>query len=63
MEQEQTKATATTAKSEVAIKKEAPLPTVLDLESASGQGSEFVTARDTKLPILKILYACSKVLD
>jgi hypothetical protein len=51
------------AKAEVAVKKEAPLPAMLDLEAASGQGSEYVTARDTKLPILKILYANSKVLD
>ena len=29
----------------------------------AGQGNEFVTARDTKLPILKILYANSPVLD
>jgi hypothetical protein len=36
---------------------------MFDLEASSGQGSEFVTARDTKLPILKILYSNSKVLD
>jgi hypothetical protein len=59
----QTQTKTTSAKAEVAIKKEAPLPAMLDLESASGQGSEYVTARDTKLPILKILYANSKVLD
>ncbi len=29
----------------------------------SGQGQEFVTARDQKLPILKLLYANSPVLD
>ena len=51
MVQAQTKTTS--VKTEVAIKKEAPLPAMFDLESASGQGSEFITARDTKLPILK----------
>lgn len=48
---------------EMTTKKEAPLPTKIDLEAAEGQGSEFVTARDQKLPILKILYANSPVLD
>jgi len=33
------------------------------LEEFSGQGTEYVTARDTKLPILKILYSNSPVLD
>ena len=33
------------------------------LEQYADQGNEFVTARDTKLPILKILYANSPVLD
>jgi len=61
MTQAQTKTTS--VKTEVAIKKEAPLPAMFDLEASSGQGSEFVTARDTKLPILKILYSNSKVLD
>ena len=50
-------------KTEVAVKKEAPLPSIIDLEASAGQGSEYVTARDTKLPILKILYASSEVLD
>ena len=50
-------------KTEVAVKKEAPLPSTIDLEASAGQGSEYVTARDTKLPILKILYASSEVLD
>ena len=50
-------------KAEVAVKKEAPLPSIMDLEASAGQGSEYVTARDTKLPILKILYASSEVLD
>lgn len=50
-------------KTEVAVKKEAPLPSIMDLEASAGQGSEYVTARDTKLPILKILYASSEVLD
>ena len=49
-------------KTEVAVKKEAPLPSIMDLEASAGQGSEYVTARDTKLPILKILYASSEVL-
>jgi len=51
------------AKAEVAVKKSAPLPSTIDLEASAGQGSEYVTARDTKLPILKILYASSEVLD
>jgi hypothetical protein len=46
----------------VATKKE-NLPSTLDLESMEGQGNEFVTARDTKLPILKIIYQNSPVLD
>ena len=50
-------------KTEVVVKKEAPLPSTIDLEASAGQGSEYVTARDTKLPILKILYASSEVLD
>ena len=33
----------------IATKKE-NLPSTLDLESMEGQGNEFVTARDTKLP-------------
>jgi len=53
----------TSVKTEVAAKKEAPLPSTIDLEASAGQGSEYVTARDTKLPILKILYASSEVLD
>jgi hypothetical protein len=48
---------------EVAVKKEAPLPAPFNLEELAGQGSEFVTARDVRLPILKILYANSPVLD
>ena len=51
------------AKAEVAVKKSAPLPSTIDLEASAGQGSEYVTARDTKLPILKILYSSSEVLD
>ena len=42
---------------------EAKLPAKIDLESYAGQGSEFVSANDQKLPILKILYANSPVLD
>jgi hypothetical protein len=56
---QQAKATA----KDVAVKKEASLPTNFNLEEMAGQGTEFVTARDTKLPILKILYANSPVLD
>ena len=50
-------------KADVATKKSAPLPSTIDLEASAGQGSEYVTARDTKLPILKILYSSSEVLD
>tara|TARA_R100001509_G_scaffold88754_1_gene50807 strand:- start:633 stop:1448 length:816 start_codon:yes stop_codon:yes gene_type:complete len=39
------------------------LPAAINLEQMAGQGQEFVTARDQKLPILKILYANSPVLD
>ena len=44
-------------------KKETKLPAAINLEEMAGQGQEFVTARDQKLPILKILYANSPVLD
>ena len=44
-------------------KKQESLPTLTNLEEFSGQGTENITARDTKLPILKILYANSPVLD
>ena len=44
-------------------KKAESLPTLTNLEEFSGQGTENITARDTKLPILKILYANSPVLD
>ena len=44
-------------------KKEANLPANFNLEEAAGEGQEFVSARDVKLPILKILYANSPVLD
>jgi len=46
----------------VTTKKE-NLPSTIDLESMEGQGNEFVTARDTKLPIIKIIYQNSPVLD
>jgi len=39
------------------------LPTLTNLEEFAGQGAENITARDAKLPILKILYANSPVLD
>ena len=44
-------------------KKEAHLPANFNLEEASGEGQEYIGARDVKLPILKILYANSPVLD
>ena len=44
-------------------KKAANLPASINLEEAAGEGQENVTARDLKLPILKILYANSPVLD
>jgi len=47
----------------VSVKKEAPAPVLVDLEAAAGQGTEYVTSRDTRLPILKILYSNSPVLD
>ena len=46
----------------IATKKE-NLSAQFDLESMAGQGQEFTTARDQKLPMLKILYANSPVLD
>jgi len=45
------------------MKKKDNLPASIDLESMAGQGNEFVTARDTKLPIIKILYGSSPVLN
>ena len=45
------------------IKKADNLPSNFNLEEMAGQGQEYVTARDQKLPILKILYANSPVLD
>jgi len=44
-------------------KKEANLPANFNLEEAAGEGQEFISARDVKLPILKILYANSPILD
>ena len=44
-------------------KKETHLPANFNLEEAAGEGQEFISARDVKLPILKILYANSPVLD
>ena len=44
-------------------KKAANLPASINLEESAGEGQENVTARDLKLPILKILYANSPVLD
>ena len=51
------------ANNQVAPKKEASVPVALDLEALSGQGTENITARDTRLPLLKILYSNSPVLD
>ena len=48
---------------ELKIKDSAKVPSTIDLESMAGQGSEFVTANDQKLLMLKILYANSPVLD
>src|SRR6056300_1512563 len=39
------------------------LPTLTNLEDFAGQGAENITARDAKLPILKILYSNSPMLD
>ena len=50
-------------KKDLTKKKEAQVPVTIDLEETAGQGLENITARDVKLPILKILYANSKVLD
>ena len=44
-------------------KKAANLPAAINLEESAGEGEEFIGARDVKLPILKILYASSPVLD
>ena len=43
------------ATNQVAPKKEAGVPVKIDLEALSGQGTENITARDTRLPLLKIL--------
>ena len=51
------------ATNQVAPKKEAKVPMQIDLEALSGQGTENITARDTRLPLLKILYSNSPVLD
>ena len=48
---------------QVATKKENAVQSVSALEEFAGQGAENITARDTKLPILKILYSNSPVLD
>ena len=47
---------------EIATKKQ-NLPTKINLEEFADQGTEDITAKDQKLPILKILYANSPVLD
>ena len=39
------------------------VPQKFNLEEHANEGGEFITARDTKLPILKILYSNSPVLD
>jgi len=43
--------------------KEENLPATINLEEMAGKGNEFVTARDTKLPIIKIIYQNSPVLN
>jgi hypothetical protein len=50
-------------KEKALVTKKENLPSTIDLEAMEGQGNEFVTARDTKLPIIKIIYQNSKVLD
>jgi len=47
---------------QVANKKQT-LPQSVSLEEFSGQGQEYITARDTKLPILKLLSSNSPVLN
>jgi hypothetical protein len=54
---------ANTAQAKELEKKKQNLPQAIDLEGSAGEGQEFITARDTKLPILKILYANSPVLN
>ena len=44
---------------EVAMKKKQAVGAVSALEEFAGQGSEYVTAKDTKLPILKLIGANS----
>ena len=48
---------------EVVKKKEAQVPAKMDLEALSGQGTENIGTKDTRLPILKILYASNVLLD
>jgi hypothetical protein len=48
------------AAKDVAVKKDAGVPTQFNLEELAGQGQEFVTARDTKLPILKTFTKAKK---
>jgi len=48
---------------EVVKKKEAQVPVKMDLEALSGQGTENIGTKDTRLPILKILYASNVLLD
>ena len=47
----------------VETKKESQVPAKIDLESLSGQGTENITSKDTRLPILKIIYSNNAVLD
>ena len=44
------------ATAKAVVKKEDNLPAGINLEELAGQGQEYVTARDQKLPILKILH-------
>ena len=48
---------------EVVNKKEAQVPAEINLEALSGQGTENIGTNDTRLPILKILYASNAILD
>ena len=48
---------------EVAMKKKQEVGAVSALEEFAGQGSEYVTAKDTKLPILKLINANSPFMN
>ena len=48
---------AQNATKEVATKKEAGVPVIMDLQALSGQETEIITVRHTRLLLLKILYS------